>query len=381
MRCCQSLIIALILLVMVILPVSAAPWEFRGGTDIVEKEATVTGDLFFSGDTLEIEGNVRGDLIVFARELAVRGRVDGSILGLVTEKLVVDGEVAGNIRVFAGNLAINGKVGRTVSAYAVRLETGKAALISGGVLGSFGEVKATGSIDGPVDVKVYYRNEIGGRINSNLISRGVPIRWLTPAQINGRVDEYSGVAAQPAVPQEVQIAKGYHWHRLKSESPLIYKLLLLVSVVWFLGSLLLSLIFYRIFPRTAWTMARPTVENLQRSLLVGVITFIGVPILIIILLLTTVGLPLAIVLLLLYLALLIFSGVPFSILLGRIIFRQYQTANPTHPNLLVVTGCLLASLLSALPLVGFVLPTCLGMGMIVRRIKPEYNELQLNVED
>jgi len=366
-------------LVIVTLPVSAAPWELRNGTDIVEKDAVVTGDLFFSGDTLEIDGNVQGDLIVFARELVVRGRVGGSILGLVTEKMVVDGEVAGSIRVFTASMAIDGKVGRTVSAYAYRLLTSKNSLIASGVLGSFGELKLTGIITGPVDVKVYSRNEIGGRIDSNLISRGVPIRWLAPATVNGRVDDYSGVAVKPVVPEKVQITKGYHWHRLKPESPLIYKFLLLVSVVWFLGTLLLSLIFYRIFPRTAWAMARPTVENLQRSLLAGLITFIGVPILIVILLLTTVGLPLAIVLLLLYLVLLIFSGVPFSILLGRIVFRQHQAENTARPNLLVVTGCLLASLISALPLIGFILPTCLGMGMIVRRIKPEFKEVRLEV--
>ncbi|HEY8465006.1 MAG TPA: polymer-forming cytoskeletal protein [Bacillota bacterium] len=380
MRHFISVLITLMLLVVMVLPAAATPWELRGGVDLIGPNQQIAGDLFFSGDTLEVEGEVRGDLVVFARQVMVSGRVTGNIVGLVTDRLVIEGEVAGDIRVLAGHMVIEGAVGQMVSAYGLRLTTAPNSRVATGILGAFGALKLTGTVAGPVEVRVWGDNQIGGRIGSDLISRGAPIQWLAPITVNGRVDEYSVSPAKPEVADGIEITRGYHFHRVKTDSPLLFRWILMASLVWFLGSLLLSLIFYRIFPRTTWAITSPTLENLRRSILTGTITLFGIPLLIVILFLTTVGLPLALVLFLLYLALLILAGVPFNILLGRIVFRQYREVRPAHPNLLVVTGCLLASLFSILPYIGLVLPTCLGMGMIVRLIKPEFKDDRFGVQ-
>lgn len=381
MRPLPNAILAFLILLMVGFPVSAAPWELRGGEDVIEKQQVIEGDLIFSGETLEIDGEVRGDLVVFARVVTVRGRVDGSVLGVVTDDLTVEGEVTGNIRVLASNLGVGGKVGRSVSAYALRLVTGRSSEIGIGILGSYAELKLTGVINGPVDVRVFSRNQIGGRIGSNLTSRGAPIDWIAPVRIDGRVDDYYTVSSQPVANRRIQIAKGYHHRPAKVEVPSAYRFLLLLSVIWFLGSLLMTLIFYRLFPVTAWRMAQPSAQNLQRSFLIGLITLMAVPVACVLLIMTTVGLPIAIILFLIYLVLLIFSAVPFSIFMGRVVFRQAGNSQPLRPNLLVITGSLVASIVSVVPVLGVIVPTCLGVGMIVRSVRPEFKEVRQEIRD
>jgi hypothetical protein len=195
-------------------------------------------------------------------------------------------------------------------------------------------------------------------------------------KIAGRVDDYSGMASKTAFNQKVRIGKGYHAHRTPTDFSPYYKYLFLFSLVWFLGSLLMSLIFYRIFPRTAWQITQPTVAMLKRSFIVGLIILIAVPVMIVLLLITTVGLPIALVLLLFYLILLICANVPVSLLLGRIVMRQYGPGYPARPSLLIFTGSLIASLIAAVPVLGFILPICTGMGMLVQNIRPEYKEVQ-----
>lgn len=137
----------------------------------------------------------------------------------------------------------------------------------------------------------------------------------------------------------------------------------------------MSLIFYRIFPRTAWRITQPTTAMLRRSFMVGLITLLAVPIAIVLLVISTVGLPIALVLLLLYIVLLVFANVPVALLLGRIVLRQYGPNYPARPSLLILLGSLLASLVAALPVIGFILPSCIGMGMLVQNIRPEYKEV------
>jgi hypothetical protein len=364
------------MLVLVGWPVVAAPWEMRNGEATIIPDQVVTGDLFFSGDKLEVEGTVVGDLIVFAREVTVSGRVNGSILGIVTERLTINGVIDGNIRTAAGLMALNGQVGHNVSAYAMRFTTGRHSKVTGGIIGTYSELMLSGTVNGPVAVKAYSRNRLGGSVGGDVIAKGAPLQWLPPVQIGGRVDDYSGGAPKTAPQPQVQIGKGYHAHQAPTDVPLYYKYFFLVSLVWFLGSLLMSLIFYRIFPRTAWQITQPTTAMLKRSFIVGLITLIAVPVAIVLLVISTVGLPIALVLLLLYVVLLIFANVPVALLLGRIVLRQYGPDYPKRPSLLIMLGSLLVSVIAALPVIGFVLPICIGMGMIVQKIRPEYKEVQ-----
>jgi hypothetical protein len=369
------LLSALVMLALIGTPALGAPWEIRSGNAVVAAGQTVTGDLIFTGDTLEIAGEVQGDLLVFANEVIVNGRVGGSILGMVAAKLTVNGVVAGNIRTAAGHMELHGKVERSISSYALRFNTARRSVVAHGILGTFRELTLDGTVNGPVEVNVYEQNLIGGTIDGDLIVRGASPQWRPPARITGRVIDYSVTAQKaPPLPQTVQAGKGYLRRRPLTDAAYYYKMWLVASLIWFIGSLLLTLIFYRIFPRTAWWLTQTSPAAFKQSLFAGFLTLVGVPLLILLLLVSVVGIPIALVLFLLYLVLLIFANIPVSILAGRLLLRQYDAAGPARPNWLIIIGSFLVSLVGTLPVLGWILTTCLGMGMIVRQFHPEFDE-------
>lgn len=355
-------------------PALAGPWQLRSGEEIIGRNQTIQGDLYFSGDILEVDGRITGDLTVFASRVIINGKVEGSLLGVVTEKIIVRGEIGGHLRALANQAELEGKIGKSLSALAIQLSAKKDSVVETGILGYFGQVKLAGVIHGPVEMNVHSQAEIGGKISGNLISKGAALAWLPPVEIGGRVDDYSGVSAQPGGKPQVKIAGGYHLHPMKINRLINYKYLFMISVIWFLGNLLMTLIFYRIFPRTACEITRPTPKNLKSSLVVGLISFLTIPILVVILTFTTVGVPLAIVLSLLYLTLLTFAGVPFTFLTGRMILRKFDGEYPDHPYLLILGGALFSGVISMIPVIGFLLPIWLGFGMLLGNIKPQFKE-------
>jgi hypothetical protein len=310
------------------------------------------------------------------REVTITGRVNGSVLGIVSEQLRVNGTVVGNLRTAATKLTLNGQVARNFFGYALRMATGPQSRISGGILGTFGELKLAGTVNGPVAVNAYSSNRLGGSIGGNVTVKGAPLKWLPPVRIAGRVDDYTGTTAPQKLPgQQVTLGKGYHVHRPQNDRPRYYKYFVYVSIIWFLGNSLMSLIFYRVFPRTAWRITQPTRTMLQRSFITGLLTLILVPVAIVLLMISTVGLPIALVLILLYIVLLLFANVPVSLLLGRIVMRQNGPNHPERPSLVIVIGCLASGIIGALPVVGYILSSCIGVGILIRNIRPEYKKI------
>lgn len=359
------------------IPVLAGPWQLSGGERIIRKGHVVEGDLIFSGDQLEVEGEIKGDLLVFAREVSISGRVEGSILGLVWEKFSLQGTVERDLRVLANELNLSGMVKRSLTAGAVKIYTSPDSQVGTGILGYCSELKLEGQVEGPVEVDSYGLTKIGGRIAGDLKVSGAQVEWLPPVEVGGKVTDLTGITSPP-VQNGVKIGGEYRIQREKIDPQKeFFKWAAFVSLVWLLGNLLISLIFYRLFPRTSWIMSEPTTVNFRGSLAIGLLGFIVIPVVILILILTVVGIPLAILLGLFYLMLLFFSGVPLNLWFGRLIFKSRL-----HPSLLIVFGGLFLMLLSSIPWAGFMVQAVvmiMGFGVILRNVKIQYKDPQVNI--
>jgi Cation transport ATPase len=354
----------------------AEPWQIMHGEETIEKGQVVATDLLFSGDRLEVNGEIKGDLIVWSGQVVVNGKIDGSILGVAWDKLVINGEVLNNIRVCANEIRINGKVNGVITTAAANFNTGVPSLIGQGLLGVFSKVDLQGTINGPVDVKsvplIPNNGRFSGRINGNVKIQGSAITWQAPLTINGTVNDYTGVANDPAKIKGISFTGRYLLHQPLENHAENSGMMTFFSIVWFIGSLLASIILYSLFPRTLWMMTEPSRPKFRRSMLIGLLGLIGLPIIILILTITIVGIPLAILAGLVYLILLLFSGVPVYLWFGRLIFRSRF-----HPSLMIVLGGLLLMFLSFIPIVNgaiFLLFLLLGIGMSIGNIKLQIYE-------
>ncbi len=350
-----------------------ADWQMESGVFKLAKDQVIEGDLFFGGERLEIDGIIQGDLILFSEDVIINGRVNGSILGAVSGKLRNNGEVGGSLRGFINEayLGKDGAIKGSISAFAVKLITEGGSSIENGILGRFTEVDLKGRITGPVSFNSAISTKLSGEINGDIRIGGVPVKWISPLIINGKVIDSTGHDNNPAKLEGIKLDGEYQRQKPIKDQIGFLKGAAIFSFIWFLGSLLASLVLYRLFPGTAWNITEPSATNFRRSLLMGLIGLLGLPVLIIILAITVVGLPLAILLGLFYLVLLLFAGIPLNLWFGRLIFKS-----GLNPVLMTVLGGLFLALLNWLPIIGLLvnpLLLLLGMGMIIGNIRLQVN--------
>ncbi|HEX3044211.1 MAG TPA: polymer-forming cytoskeletal protein [Bacillota bacterium] len=357
---------------------SAGTWQIKSGDEVISKTQVIEGDLLFSGERLEVDGVIHGDLIVNAGELVINGRVDGSVIGGVWGNLTLGGTVGGNLRVIANEVDLNGIVNRSVTVGASQFQTSAASKVGGGLLGYFlSNVRLTGEIVGPVNIGSINMMEIGGRIRGDVKTSGLGIKWLAPVDITGTVADHSQTPGNPAKAPRVKVGKYQYYEPSAADQLQGFKSQMMLSFTMFIGGLLLSLIFYRLFPRTAWTISEPSPVNFKASFLAGLLGFFGIPLASLILFITMMGIPLALFLILVYVLLLFFAWAPVYLWFGRLIFKSRL-----KPSVMIVFGGLVLMLIGLIPIFSFILQilfTILGMGMVIRNIKPQYKEL-INVK-
>ncbi len=356
------------------LPARAGSWRIESGDFKLAKDQVIEGDLFLGGGRVEIDGIIQGDLVLFAEEAVINGRVDGSILGAVSGKLRNNGVVGGSVRGFINEayLSKNGVIKGSISALAIKLITEHGSIIEKGILGRFSEVALKGKVADSVSIHSSVGAKLGGEIGGDLQVGGAPIKWVAPLTVAGKVIDSTGYDNNPAKQDGIRLENGYHQQKPVKDETLLFKGLAIFYFIWFLGTLLTSLILYRLFPRTAWSVTEPSAANFRRSLLIGLISLVGLPILIIILTVTIVGLPLAILLGIFYLVLLLFSGIPLNLWFGRLLFKSRL-----NPVLMTIIGGLGLTLLSFFPIIGLLIQPflyVLGMGMIIGNIRLQVNQ-------
>jgi cytoskeletal protein CcmA (bactofilin family) len=361
------------------LPVLASPWEIKGGDQTIGKEQVIEGDLIFSGDHLAIDGTVKGDLIVFAREVTISGQVEGSVLGVAWEKLTDEGTIGRDLRVISSEIVVNGIVNGSLTVGALKIYTDGDSQIGKGILGYFSETKLEGQVTGPVQITSMTSTRIGGKITGDFNTEGASVEWLSPAEITGNVADHGSEPSSTEQLAKVKIGGTYHHFKETTDKQFeLIKQFAWVSLIWFLGSLILSLIFYRLFPRTALEMTEPTATKFRRGLVTGLIGLVGFPIVIVILLLTVVGIPIAIILSLFYVMLFLVAGIPINLWFGRLLFKSRP-----RPILQIILGSLTLALIGSIwPLQLIVQPlvTLLGFGFILGNIRLQYKEPSINLK-
>lgn len=370
MRRILSVFLLSILILLISLPGLAAAWEVKGGNETITKDRTVEGDLIFSGQRLEIDGVVKGDLMVMAREVVINGSVEGSVIGLVWEKLTINGVVQASLRVLANEITLNGSVNRNLLVLAARFFAERSSRVGAGILSLGSDISLAGRVDGPVEIRTLNSGTISGRFGDKLVLYGIPPDWKAPATVSGKVIDYSQNGKDPSKIKGIKINEYTKDQEVINQN--LFKTLFWVSFIWFLGNLLMSLIFYSFFPRTAWEISDPTPLSFRKNLVAGLIGLFLIPVIMMLLCLTVVGIPLAVLIGLFYLVLLFFSGVPLNLWFGRLLFKSRFKA-----IWLIILGSITLLGIGMVPLLGIVanlIFSFTGVGMIVRMVKPQFLE-------
>ncbi|HBR33385.1 MAG TPA: hypothetical protein DD734_02055 [Firmicutes bacterium] len=321
---------------------AAAAWQRLSGDEIFLREGeTIEGDLWVFGRSVEIDGRVKGDLLIIAEELVINGTVEGDVLGAVG-RATVSGTIEGNFRGFAATAHLDGLVSGNLSLIGTEMVLGRKSK-TGSILSWYtaaqllGEVTSSASLKGGycyLDGKLDGDLQVGGQVvlGENAVITG---DFIYPAEV------------EPIMKPGFKI--GGERHPLAS-TPV--PLLTGIQGLWFVGSLVLGLVWLFLFPQR-WNSLLSSKISWLRTVGFGLGGSLLLPLFSILASFTVIGLPLGIGLFLLFLALMLLGELPAFLLVGRWFYRLFGKKTRTHRVLLFVTGGFVLTFLKLLPVVGF----------------------------
>jgi cytoskeletal protein CcmA (bactofilin family) len=355
---------------------------FRSGNDVtVAPGETVDKTLYAAGRTIDIAGTVQGDLICAGQSVSVTGSVMGDVI-CAAQDIHISGTVMGDVRVAGQSVNLDGTIQGNLSAAGqdVTVDSGgkiaRDASVAGQSMvinGMVGRDLMAGSqnvtINGTVGRNVQSANQslslgngahVGGDItytSTNLLARD------SGATVSGRITRQAPPKQERSAVRLGAFVRGS------------------VAFAFYLFAALLvtTLVLVLLVPRTFQTATETAMSHPWLTLLTGFIASMVVPVAVIVLMITVIGIPLAILLLLAWFVVL-FLAAPFAAYyLGRLLLGRTEN----NALLIMLLGASVLLVCYFIPSIGALVSLAVlwfGTGIIVLQVrrlpKPRYMSIE-----
>jgi cytoskeletal protein CcmA (bactofilin family) len=298
--------------------------NFFGVGGLLNLTDPTAGDAFLAGGHINTASEVTGDLVAAGGEVSVGGGI-GDDLYAAGGKVQVDAIVAGNARLAGGEVTVGPA---TVIDGSVTMSGGRVSFegsTRGNLQASGGSVRIDGTVEADAEVNAE-DVEIGPqtRIAGKLIVRGPRAPTIPEgAQIAGGVVFIEAAVSQHFSDHVHAVAQGVG------------------SFLWILGVFVAGTLFTLAFPAYSARAADWIGRAPLRSLGLGFVLLVCLPVLAMLLVITIVGIPLALLIGMAYVLLLFLGWVTAALFVARKGLALLRGARP------VTTGWLLLALLLA----------------------------------
>jgi cytoskeletal protein CcmA (bactofilin family) len=334
------------------------------------EDETRAVDLYIWARCLEINGTLDGDIIAGFQEGVINGTVTQDVNGLC-ETMTISGEVGDDVRFGCETFSVDGHIGGDLIVAAKSVNIGKSAVIDGDVIIASATATVNGHIGGRVRIATGFV-DMGGTIDGNAeITTDGGMRISPDARIGGDL-HYEG-------PSRVDIADGvvageFTYEKTEKEE-------VKVNVDWIKGAglffhfigFLMALVAGSVIVALTRDHARRTAEIIRtkplKSLGIGFVTFICMPIVLVIMLVLILPIPLMFVTAMAYGIALYIAKFYFSIWLGNLILRRGGRMDVSPiPSMLL--GLLIVYIVTAIPFLGTLAGIVIiffGLGALLQR--------------
>ncbi|HEY0742725.1 MAG TPA: hypothetical protein VGD40_14750 [Chryseosolibacter sp.] len=385
----------LILLAGIVLTSSVVQAQLKSGEN-VRIDEPVNHDLYVAGGTVTVDAPVRGDLIVAGGTIIVNDTVTQDIL-VAGGNITLNGFVADDIRCGGGKIVLAGNVAGDFVVTGGEIEILKKASVSGNVLSTGGEVIVDGviagdlrnasgtfTLNGTTERELESKGgkiTINGNVLGNAVLAGESIEVGSEAKFNkdvrywdrsGAVDFKNSLQGrEPIFDSALEIQNG-KWHYLGFAS--------FMMVLWYLGTaLVMILLVHFLFSAVLSSAANTVKEASLKSLGVGFLFMVGVPIAIVITFITIIGIPLGILSLIAYVTILLLATVIVSLLAANWINNVYYQGSWANGRVVLAAFgiFIFLKLASLTPVVGpliMLLLACMSFGGILLNVRWKKNK-------
>jgi hypothetical protein len=357
--------------ISLILPSKSEAAEFYFKSYTLSQDETVNEDIYVVGEEVKIDGVVDGDVIAFGDTIQINGTITGDTY-LMGSKVDVDANIYGNTFIFANNTTVEGLI--TENTYIASSFLSYNADTQKDLFGLFLEGTLKGSIGDDLRVA-------GMRSNVDAIVRGDLVSIADQAitnkdNVTGEV--YDGARLQAiAQAQGVEIDEPFNFEMPTINIQPTWKTRATTLFINFLSMLLVGFIIIMLSPvKTYKIQERITgsTNEFFKSLAMGFIVSLIIPLPILILLFSVIGTPAAILILGLLTFVMIFGKIWVETALGREILIMFKVEE-YRPFKSFLTGRALTVLVNIIPIVrGFynIILAFVALGAVVRMKRGYY---------
>ncbi len=327
-------------------PLEAATVEAENTVTIGDEEI-IEDDVYLFGNTVNIRGTIVGDAFILANNANIEGTVEGGVF-VLSETLNISGDVTGTIRAAANRILFEGSTERDLVVAANAISVG--GTVGNDYLGAANRTVLTGIIGRDISAATNtldLSGDVGGDID--VIVENLTIR--SGAVVEGEIKYYSeyeaAVEDQAAIgplTREDPPTERFRIRPARTFWSFVRPILSLLVV-----ALLMALIFPRFTDGTAETIRKRPGASLGYGALVVFIT----PLISLFFLITIIGFPVSLLLMLLYIALICLTRVFTGYFLAALVFNR--SGRKLHPVWTALIGVLALGLIIMIPIVGWII--------------------------
>jgi len=331
---------------LLVVPAPASATERRTGqSPTVEKEETIKGNIFMSGERIRVEGTVDGDVFAAGKDIDIDGHVTGDIIS-AGRYLRIRGTVDGNIR-SAGNTAIiSGTLGKNVLWFGDAVTVDSTGKVGGSIM-MFGDTLA---IDGHVgrDLLLFGNQvNLNGSVAGNVDQKGHSLLIGPEAQVGGRI-KFEG--EHPAtVSPSAKLAFPVEFKQMEKKEHYRESGYYIWQVIWAAAFVLFGMVLFLLMPEFS-KQAVSFSEHYGAAGGMGFLVFFGVPIAAILACITVVGLFIGISTFFLWYASLYFAQIIVGGLVGQWLLGRTSETWPLIGRMAV--GVVIVRLCTTIPHAG-----------------------------
>jgi cytoskeletal protein CcmA (bactofilin family) len=284
--------------------------------------AIIHDDLVTAGGNVKLDGIIEGDLISASRSLVQGGLILGS-LNAVAQDVDVLGEVKGSVRAFAQNVNVNGTLGRNLIAFGYSVDVKPGAEIQKDVTAFCGKMTLDGNVGGNLKGSMG-ELVISGVVNQDVSVEADKITLMPTARILGNLKYKSGKEAK--IESGAQVSGETVWTELKCTKEKKPKSIFtgkpIIPEILFLLALMVTGVLLTLICRKNAYLARQVVsDSFLKTLALGFVVMVCVPVAVIILIISVIGIPIAMIAVFAYAVLIYIAKIPVATFVGGKIIK------------------------------------------------------------
>ncbi len=348
--------IVLAILGFILLPNTSLAATIRTDkTANIDQSENIDGNIYLLGGQPKIFGTTTGDVVVVGNNIESNGNTKGDIISVGNE-IHIEGNTVGDVRVLGGDVKIKGVVNGDLIVIAGNVVLEKEAQIKGDTVLIAGRVDINNSIDKHLRV-VSGSVNISGEIKNTANITSEKINILSGSKISGNLIYFS--PRQAIVEDGSDVSGSVNFNKIESikENGLVQHAVVSFLNFWmlfrFITTLLLTFILVYVFKIFSQKTSMRSIESFWKSLLIGFVSMVFIPAIIIICLISLILVPVAVLLALVYIGVFIISTSIAGIALGVILKKVFSKNKTIEISFNSATiGVIVLTLLQFVPVVG-----------------------------